>query len=713
MRASDEGGLTVPPVHHDVTATLNVAEHRVEVVDAVRLAAPLPVGREWRFLLHSGLEPTAARLGEDGPVLRISRFEGWNPRHFWRRPPYAELAGWDVAREIAVAPPPGGWGAEPPTIVLEYAGVIADSLLAPERAYDRSFETTTGRIVDAGAYLAGSTFWVPWSGSDPVTFDLEATGPVGWRTVSQGGLAADVVDAAAGLRTMTWSCGHPMEEIYLIAGPYELREIDHRGVKIQTFCYAGTGPEITDRYLLATGPILDEYDLLFGPYPFPKFALVENYWQTGYGMPSFTFLGDKVIRLPFIVSTSYPHEILHNWWGNGVHVDYEGGNWCEGLTSYCADYRAKEREGPEAARDYRRNALIGYRDFAMAGERDFALARFRGRDSAATQAVGYGKTLMVFHMLRRKVGDREFFAALRRFYAANLFRAADWDDVRRAFEEETGRNLEAWFEAWIERPGAIGLTLTDVAGAAPEGEGGSWSVTGTLRQDGTTYDVDVPVRLVGPGGEELFRPVRSSGASTPFEITAPFRPVTVSADPAFELFRRLHAEEVAPTLSGILGAEAVRIVVGAGETGPRREALHALADEWADGDTTIVVADELPGEELPDFDGGTWYFGRGPAAEGFRSRLPGAPIAFAPDDSRVEAGRHDGRLDRPGGILWPASAEVVPALGRKIPHYSKYSFLSFEGEKNVAKGQWEAGESPMTARVASPPTANEPEELRR
>jgi hypothetical protein len=54
-------------------------------------------------------------------------------------------------------------------------------------------------------------------------------------------------------------------------------------------------------------------------------------------MPSFTLLGSRVIRLPFILYSSYPHEILHNWWGNSVYVDYARGNWSEGLTSYLAE----------------------------------------------------------------------------------------------------------------------------------------------------------------------------------------------------------------------------------------------------------------------------------------------------------------------------------------------------------------------------------------
>ena len=145
------------------------------------------------------------------------------------------------------------------------------------------------------------------------------------------------------------------------------------------------------------------YRGLIGPYPYGKFALVENFWETGYGMPSFTLLGPQIIRFPFILTSSYPHEILHNWWGNSVFVDYETGNWCEGLTAYLADHLIQEQRGKGA--DYRRDTLQKYRDYVRDG-RDFPLTEFRSRHSAATEAVGYGKTLMVFHMLRRQARRR-------------------------------------------------------------------------------------------------------------------------------------------------------------------------------------------------------------------------------------------------------------------------------------------------------------------
>ena len=44
---------------------------------------------------------------------------------------------------------------------------------------------------------------------------------------------------------------------------------------------------------------------------------------------------------------------------------------------------------------------------------------------------------------------------------------------------------------------------------------------------------------------------------------------------------------------------------------------------------------------------------------------------------------------------------MVAAIGRKIPHYGKYSYLVFEGETNVGKGVWKAGDSPLARDLES------------
>ena len=59
---------------------------------------------------------------------------------------------------------------------------------------------------------------------------------------------------------------------------------------------------LAEKYLDATIRYIAMYEKLIGPYPYRKFALVENFWETGFGMPSFTLLGPKVIRFPFIIN---------------------------------------------------------------------------------------------------------------------------------------------------------------------------------------------------------------------------------------------------------------------------------------------------------------------------------------------------------------------------------------------------------------------------
>jgi aminopeptidase N len=108
-----------------------------------------------------------------------------------------------------------------------------------------------------------------------------------------------------------WYCPFPQQQILLIASKYVITEDRHSEPDLMTFLYAPE-PQIDHAYILATKRYLDLYGCLHGPYPYQKFALVENFRQTCLGMPSFTLLGDQVIRLPFIVSTSYGHEILYN-----------------------------------------------------------------------------------------------------------------------------------------------------------------------------------------------------------------------------------------------------------------------------------------------------------------------------------------------------------------------------------------------------------------
>ncbi len=666
---------------------MRIEGHRLEVTDRVRFSGPPDPSAPLHLLLGRSLVLDAVTL--EGEPLVFHEQEGFTPRHFWRRPPYDRLGDYDAAREITVSPPAKAWPADP-VLVFRYAGAVYDSLHPPKVAYQRSFETTTGLIDERGALLSGTTFWLPWCGEGTFTYVLDAITPEGWESVSQGRRAQRTALADGRIRTR-WVVEHPMGEAYFVAGPYRVHEDRHGKVALYTFTYEETPDELCRTYLDATGGYLDLYESMIGPYPFAKFALVENWWQTGFGMPSFTLLGDRVIRLPFIVHTSYGHEILHNWWGNGVFVDYDQGNWCEGLTTYLADHLYKLKESPRAAADYRRAQLQGYLDYAVAGGRDFPLRKFKERESASTQAVGYGKTMMVFHMAERRAGTEEFLSALRRFYREHLFEEASWDDLVAAFSAGGDTSWKPWFEQWIGRTGALQLSATWERVES----GGARLV---LHQEEPFYRVDVPVRLIDAAGKATDREIALQNATAVFDLPASTQVVEV--DPDYDLFRKLHRAEIPPALSQTLGAGKSVVVIGSEVSGDMKAALTAVADRWAKNQDMLVVDEE---EYRDDPSRSVWLLGEGPL---LRRRLemtraygdqPAAILSKAREEhlSAVLTLRDPTDENRSWSILVASDPGVVPALARKLPHYGRYSYLLFSGEKNVEKGSFKVKDSPL------------------
>ena len=676
---------------HDLNVRLDPAGAQMAVVDRFRLREPTDRRRALPLLLHRDLRIDSASV--DGVPLEVETLDRWRPRDFWPRPDYAALAGYTHTTERRLLAPDGGWPVgENGSVEIEvrYSGAVYDSLHPPEVAYDRGFETTSGLIDPRGAFLSGQTFWVPFSAEDRFTFRLRTELPPPWHSMSQG--ERTLHRTVDGRNVSVWEETAPQEEIYLIAGPYVVRERAHGEVRLYTYTYADTDSTLCDTYLEAAGRYLDLYGERFGPYPFAKWAMVENWWQTGFGMPSFTLLGDRVIRLPFIVDTSYGHEILHCWWGNGVYVDYAHGNWCEGLTVHGADYLYKRRQSDDAARDYRRSALVAYLDFASSGERDFPLRDFRERSDFGTQAVGYSKSLMVFHMLEQRLGAERFLDGLRLFYRRHLFEPARWDDLATAFSEVADEDLGAWFAQWVDRPGAIVLS----AESMPRTEA---AVRIRLHQAAPVYDALVPLRWEDPSGAHR-RVVRMREADVDVELPASTRRVAVDSD--YDLFRRLYREEIPPTLSQALGADSTAVVIGAEESPSMRQSLRSLAEQWAQNQNTRVIDEERV--ETADLAGrSVFVFGRGPwqrkvaaAAGGFGEEAAALDRRADEDPvSVVYCARDPQDAERAWVVLRASGPEVCNALRRKIPHYSRYSWLVFEGEKNVGKGQWTVRRSPL------------------
>ncbi len=710
--------------HHRLDVALDPATASLRVTDEILLLHPAGVPATYKvpFLLNRALEIRSVRASTPDAVVAVrwKERERWEPSDFWNRPEYPELGGMAHARQIDLHfkdPAASATWPESLLLVIAYKGTVYDSLKPPPENYQRGFETTTGLIDPRGAFLSSGTLWYPQRFDEPFSFRLTAQVPSDWETISQGrrtppSSGPDGSSAGA----VTWDSPEPMDEIYLIAGPYVLREEEYRGIAIQTFTYGDDDEALCRQYLDAAKGYLDLYTDLIGPYAFAKFAMVENFWQTGYGMPSFTLLGNRVVRLPWIVHTSYGHEILHNWWGNGVFVDWESGNWCEGLTVYGADYLYKEQKSLDAARDYRRTLLQAYLDYARAG-RDFALTEFRSRHDASSAAVGYGKAMMIIHMLRRQLGDERFWGCLSEFYHNYLFKQASWTDLLGTFAAHSDKDFGKFYDEWIARVGAPLLTLA--AADLTRNPDGQVDLTYTLEQSDPLYSLEVPVRVTfadrpsetwrAPLDKRSFHETR----------TLPEMPRTLEIDPDFDLFRRLHRAEVPAALSQLFGADSVTaIVCGQASAGSSEalteayssealtEAYRKIAEQSRRAKPTSLVSDR--DVVLPDLrQGSVWIMGLPQWMDRLGEQFPtGVEIdthAFRVGGQEYERSSHTLVLALPHpelpdeaiGLLLGSDPEAITPIWRKLPHYGKHSYLVFEGTTNVATGSWRIERSPL------------------
>jgi len=539
-----------------------------------------------------------------------------------------------------------------------------------------------------GGWLSGAA-WFPVS-DERFTYDVSVDVPDDQRAVTAGRLVDD--RAAGGRRRTTFASDGPAEELSLFTGPWARRDAVRDGVALRTWLHPSVA-DVADGYLASAGGYVALYAGWIGPYPYDAFNVASAPFPAGLGYPALTYLGTQVLRLPFIKDTSLGHEVLHAWWGNGVFVDPREGNWCEGLTTFMADYTFVERQGPEPARAMR---LQWLRELALLPPaHDQPLAAFREKRHTASQVVGYHKAAMLFVMLRDAIGADAFTDGVRRFAAAHRFRAATWSDLRAAFEAATGRDLRPAFDPWLQRPGVPSLALRAPAVAARAG--GGWTVTATLAQSGgAPWPLAVPV-VVETATGPVWRTVRLDAAEQPIALDVDAPPSAIEADPDARVLRRLARDEVPPIVRHVAFDPAAVTIVAA-DGADAAAAARDVAARLLEDAPRVADADHAPA------DGPLLVVGTDPAVAPLLARLGlgATPATLAGrGTARVWAARraHDGAA---AVVVSAADAAALHALAGPLPHLGASSWLVFEGGRATDRGVWEPAARPLRAALAVP-----------
>jgi len=490
-------------------------------------------------------------------------------------------------------------------------------------------------------------------------YALSVTLPSGFIATSEAGSVK--IQETETASTFSFQFNHPLDSLNLAASKnYVLKTDAYKNIRLEAYFFKEDA-HLADIYLEYSKKYLAMYETMLTPYPYQRFAIVENILPTGFSMPTYTLLGRAVVRLPFIVKTSLGHEILHEWFGNSIFIDYDKGNWAEGITNYLADQHYAALENKGAA--YRKQIMVDY-NAHVNDNNAMPIRAFKARHNEAQRAIGYGKTAMIFHQLRKRYGDQIFFAALRDLIKNYSFRVASWGDIQKTFEKLTGDELD--FTQWLERKDIPHFTAEDVQLFAAQGK---LTLSFTLVQQTTPYHLQLPITIYTDVGKTQHL-IKVSKEKEKFTLILEDAPTKVVIDENYDVMRQLLPEEIPPTLGRVMGKENIIVVTS------KPQLYQPLVDSLARG---AQPQEDIPFTQLKD---------NSLIIAGFDT--PMVDMLFGkqavPEDGvRVVVHKNPYNENEVIALLHAKNANEVKAVARKLSHYGKYSLLAFKGGRNIDK----------------------------
>lgn len=147
------------------------------------------------------------------------------------------------------------------------------------------------------------------------------------------------------------------------------------------------------------------------------------------------------------------HEMFHHWFGDLVTCE----SWAnltlnEGFANYSEYLWLEHKYGRDEADFHRLQELEGYLQSAQQGIHPLIHFSYDDKEDMF-DAHSYNKGGLVLHMLRKYVGDEAFFASLNKYLRDNAFSDVEGHELRLAFEDVTGEDLNWFFNQWFYSEG--------------------------------------------------------------------------------------------------------------------------------------------------------------------------------------------------------------------------------------------------------------------
>jgi aminopeptidase N len=332
------------------------------------------------------------------------------------------------------------------TVAVRYSGHPRP--LVDKRLGDAGWEELTDGVIVAGQ-PHGSPTWFPCNDrpDDKASYRIAVTTDSGYAVVSNGELLEHRVRGSS--ETWVYRQDEPMAT-YLATvqiGRYTEWPSPEpaSGVPIRI---AAPDDLEDDAFAAAFGrqhEMMDVFVDLFGPYPFPGYAVVVtgDDLEIPLESQSLSTFGRNLVRGDWDAVRLVAHELAHQWFGNAVTVARWQDIWLhEGFACY-AEWLWSERSGGEPASEHARRHWE-----RLAGlDQDVVLAD-PGPDLMFDDRV-YKRGALTLHALRVAVGDEAFFGMLRSWVADHAGGSVTTEHFLRYAAERTGADARALLTPWL------------------------------------------------------------------------------------------------------------------------------------------------------------------------------------------------------------------------------------------------------------------------
>ena len=143
------------------------------------------------------------------------------------------------------------------------------------------------------------------------------------------------------------------------------------------------------------------------------------------------------------------HELFHHWFGDLVTCE----SWAniplnEAFATYGEYIWSEYKHGRDAADHAANDMLNQYLQEAQIKKVELIRYHYEDKEDMF-DSHSYQKGGRVLHMLRKTVGDSAFYKALNVYLEKNKFQAVEIHNLRLAFEEVTGQDLNWFFNQWF------------------------------------------------------------------------------------------------------------------------------------------------------------------------------------------------------------------------------------------------------------------------